>query len=449
LDTNHLVASAYDLPNQTSLGSARIFSFDGPKYVPVLAPAGNGAFVTNLNASALASGTVADARLSSNVALRAGGNNFTGNQAITSGNLGIGTGSPVTKLNVLGDGASVQVQAATAGNSSYLAFFDSAQAVEGLIGVDGNGFSGTPNQFSIAAWSTNPIGFFTSASQRMTIGANGNVGVGTTTPNFPLSFGQTLGDKLALWDDGNGQYYGFGITNFGLQIHADTSLADIIFGYGSSSNLTETMRIKGNGNVGIDTTTPVNNLQVGNQLISAVGYGLQVNSPTYGADIQINNSSGLGLVLHNYAGGNAAMLQIRNGSSDTAVFNAYGNGSVYAASFNPTSDRNAKENFQAVSPEEVLAKVSSLSIQKWNFQTDTATTHIGPMAQDFYAAFGVGPDDKHISTVDADGVALAAIQGLNQKLGQKETEISDLKRTVEELKQLMKVMNQRLNRGRE
>ena len=142
------------------------------------------------------------------------------------------------------------------------------------------------------------------------------------------------------------------------------------------------------------------------------------------------------------------MLQIRNGPGDAPVFTAYGNGSVTAASFNPTSDRNAKENFQAVSPSEVLARVAVLPIQEWNFKADAGTRHIGPMAQDFYAAFGVGMDDKHIATVDADGVALAAIQGLNEKVegtSQKselriqrlEEENADLKSRLEKLERLL------------
>ena len=48
---------------------------------------------------------------------------------------------------------------------------------------------------------------------------------------------------------------------------------------------------------------------------------------------------------------------------------------------------------------------------------------MGPMAQDFYAAFGLGADDRHIVTVDADGVALAAIQGLRDMLREKDAEI--------------------------
>src|SRR5262249_18476924 len=105
--------------------------------------------------------------------------------------------------------------------------------------------------------------------------------------------------------------------------------------------------------------------------------------------------------------------------------------------FITTSDRNAKENFQPVSPEEMLDKVASLPIQEWNFKTDADTRHIGPMAQDFYATFGVGPDEKHIATVDAEGVALAAIQGLNKKLEAKENEITELKARLDKLEQLL------------
>ena len=98
------------------------------------------------------------------------------------------------------------------------------------------------------------------------------------------------------------------------------------------------------------------------------------------------------------------------------------------------SDRNTKENFAPVDPRAVLAKVAALPLSQWNYKADVGTRHLGPMAQDFYAAFGIGPDDKHIATVDADGVALAAIQGLNQKLEEKDAELQALKQTVAELK---------------
>jgi len=64
----------------------------------------------------------------------------------------------------------------------------------------------------------------------------------------------------------------------------------------------------------------------------------------------------------------------------------------------------------------VLEKVTVLSLTRWNYKDDPGTLHLGPVAQDFKAGFGLGADDTSIATVDADGVALAAIQGLNQKV---------------------------------
>lgn len=105
---------------------------------------------------------------------------------------------------------------------------------------------------------------------------------------------------------------------------------------------------------------------------------------------------------------------------------------------NGSSDRNVKEHFFPVSGREVLEKVSSLPITEWNYITDGETLrHIGPMAQDFYAAFSVGTDDKHISMVDADGVALAAIQGLNQKLVEQDAALKNQSSEIEKLRQMI------------
>jgi hypothetical protein len=90
---------------------------------------------------------------------------------------------------------------------------------------------------------------------KVVMAASGNVGIGTTTPGFPLSFASVLGDKIALWGGKLGNNYGFGIQSFLLQIYTDTPDADIALGSGSSGSFKETMRAKGNGNVGIGTVT--------------------------------------------------------------------------------------------------------------------------------------------------------------------------------------------------
>jgi hypothetical protein len=103
------------------------------------------------------------------------------------------------------------------------------------------------------------------------------------------------------------------------------------------------------------------------------------------------------------------------------------------------SDRNAKKNFQSVDTVAVLEKLAAIPIERWNYQweKDSDVPHLGPMAQDFKGAFYPGRDDKTISMLEFDGVALAALQGLNQKLEEKDVEIQALKQSVAELKQLV------------
>jgi trimeric autotransporter adhesin len=96
------------------------------------------------------------------------------------------------------------------------------------------------------------------------------------------------------------------------------------------------------------------------------------------------------------------------------------------------SDRASKENLKPINAKSVLQKVLALPVTTWNYIAEgNQTRRMGPMAQDFYAAFSLGRDDKSIGTVDAHGVAFAAIQGLNQKLTAqikaKDIEIAKLK----------------------
>jgi len=107
-------------------------------------------------------------------------------------------------------------------------------------------------------------------------------------------------------------------------------------------------------------------------------------------------------------------------------------------SWSALSDRNVKENFAAVDGEELLEKLDRLPMQSWNYQSQEATIrHLGPMAQDFYAAFGVGEDDRHISAVDADGVALAAAQQLYRMVQEMVQEkAAETRQLREELRQL-------------
>src|SRR6516164_875170 len=122
------------------------------------------------------------------------------------------------------------------------------------------------------------------------------------------------------------------------------------------------------------------------------------------------------------------------------VVNAYCDGTTWVSG----SDRNSKLDFNAVNPRDVLDKVAAMPITQWQYKVAPGREHIGPMAQDFHAAFGLnGADDKHIADVDEGGVALAAIQGLNQKLEEQQAENAELKRQLAELKSLVQQLAQR------
>jgi hypothetical protein len=98
-----------------------------------------------------------------------------------------------------------------------------------------------------------------------------------------------------------------------------------------------------------------------------------------------------------------------------------------ANAWSTLSDRTVKQDIQPVDGRMVLEQLAAVPIATWSYLSqDPSIRHIGPMAQDFARAFGFGEDQRHISTVDADGVALAAIQGLHQLVQEKDAALSAL-----------------------
>jgi len=128
------------------------------------------------------------------------------------------------------------------------------------------------------------------------------------------------------------------------------------------------------------------------------------------------------------------------GGDSVACFMYVGQGS-----WSCTSDRNAKANIEPIDSTAILNEVVQMPIASWVYK-GTTTPHIGPMAQDFYAAFGVGENDTTISSVDADGVALAAIQGLNQLVEDQRAEIDALQAENSALKSRLDDIEARLDR---
>jgi hypothetical protein len=139
-----------------------------------------------------------------------------------------------------------------------------------------------------------------------------------------------------------------------------------------------------------------------------------VNNGAQSMTVATNGNVGIGTTAPAYP------LQMRSGAYCSA-----------AGVWTSVSDRNVKEDFTAISPGDVLAKVAAMPITQWKYKVEPdGIKHIGPVAQDFHTAFGLGESDRAIGSVDESGVALAAIQGLNQKL---EAENVELKRQGESL----------------
>ena len=211
-----------------------------------------------------------------------------------------------------------------------------------------------------------------------------------------------------------------------------------------SSTADEQFLIRAKGGVGIGLNNPASQLHVA----SASGQPqLQITQTT---------TSDYTRLRMNVAGSPSWEMDVSPGATPalswwtaTLKMNLDYNGNLTTSgTVNGSSARNVKEHFSPVSARDVLEKVSSWPITEWNYITDGETLrHIGPMAQDFYAAFNVGTDDKHISMVDADGVALAAIRGLNQKLAEqeaslkkKDSELEELRRVVAELQKAVRTI---------
>lgn len=160
----------------------------------------------------------------------------------TAQNIGIGNTNPSFKVDISGR---IRIR----GGSNDV---NSAGIWLGGIGADSainKLFMGMESDSAAGFYSgLNGIGWFLVAN-----GSNGTIGIRNRDPKFPLSFDNQSGDKISLYRDGNGNFYGFGVGNATLQMMTAHTNSSIVFGYGSSNSFTENMRIGGNGNVAIGT----------------------------------------------------------------------------------------------------------------------------------------------------------------------------------------------------
>jgi hypothetical protein len=110
------------------------------------------------------------------------------------------------------------------------------------------------------------------------------------------------------------------------------------------------------------------------------------------------------------------------------------------------SDVNTKENFAPVNGQEVLERLAEVPVTTWSFKADDPSVrHMGPMAQDFYAAFGLGRDERHIAPLDTNGVALAGVQELYQMVQENDAQIAQLQQQNAELEERVEALERLVN----
>lgn len=116
-----------------------------------------------------------------------------------------------------------------------------------------------------------------------------------------------------------------------------------------------------------------------------------------------------------------------------------------SGSWSSLSAREAKENFATINGTQIVEALASLPISTWNYRSQSGSVrHLGPVAQDFYAAFGLGEDERHISAVDADGVALVALQTMYQMVQDRDVQVSEQQERIDALEARVVALEQAL-----
>jgi hypothetical protein len=285
--------------------------------------------------------------------------------------------------------------------------------------------------------------------------STGRVGLRTTTPVLDLHIKTSNTPALRMEQDGSG---GFTAQTWDIAGNeANFFVRDVTSGSRLPFRIrpgapTSSIDINSSGLVGFGTASPTKALHVVRSDGNAQVLVSETNATTATRTLMsFTNNGAVRLATANsattqtWAMDNAANnnFEINNIGNAGVEFSITTTGAVTALSFTPTSDRNAKRDIAEVDEHAVLAKVAALPISTWRFK-QTDELHMGPMAQDFAASFGLGTDDKHINLTDISGVALAAIKALNQVVADKDAQLQALAQQNAELAARLQAIEQAL-----
>jgi hypothetical protein len=239
---------------------------------------------------------------------------------------------------------------ANGSHSTSMGYFTRANSGASLVIGLFNDSTNTNRLFEIGNGTAN-----NARSNAMTVLTNGNIGIGTTNPNRPLSFPAILGEKILLFPGGSGEV-GIGVYNNEMRFHTDNNGADITFGNSNNSNVfTETLRIKGNGNVGIGSNNPIRPLSfppsLGEKILLFPGGTGEVGIGVYGNELRIHSDYAAAKISFGYqdnAGNFTQTMWLNNTTSVLTV-----GGTVYP------SDERFKKQITAI--QDPLQKLLNLN----------------------------------------------------------------------------------------
>jgi hypothetical protein len=169
------------------------------------------------------------------------------------------------------------------------------------------------------------------------------------------------------------------------------------------------------------------------------------SAPTFGPDtffVSAANGIGINCGAQRADGGGQYWINLGDVASGYIIQTSVGGCLTTSGVWQCPSDKNRKADFADSDSRLILEKLANLPVRQWRYTNEVAgVKHLGPTAQDFMQAFQLGTDDRTIGTLDESGVALAAIQGLNEKVNEKQAVINELQQRLEKLEQFMSRKN--------
>lgn len=321
------------------------------------------------------------------------------------GNVGIGTTAPGATLNIVGNTSATNLfqanASATYGSGSLSINQYGTMIFYGgnVEGYDSNVSTGALSTFSGTLYLTTDSSGSGNDNIVLKPHGTGNVGIGATSPSFPLSLGTGLGNKIGLYDAGSGNGYGLGIQTGLLQIFAVNSGSAVGIGYGNSGAFTSTLTVLGS-NVGIGTSSPADALDIGSktdamtlpsgttgQRPTAANGMIRYNSSTPGIEAYYNSAwntlgtSG-GATLNGISAATAPQGGIANGNN-TIVWNwdALTNGAAMKFATNGINAANGQSMLQLnLSGASYNANVTSYGVNIQNTHTGSLSNNVGVYA---------------------------------------------------------------------